>query len=65
MADISFRGVRKEFAGRDGTIVALDALTLEVPDITFATVVGPSGCGKTTAVNLAAGFERPDRKSVV
>lgn len=59
MADISFRGVRKEFAGRDGTIVALDALTLEVPDITFATVVGPSGCGKTTAVNLAAGFERP------
>jgi osmoprotectant transport system ATP-binding protein len=35
----------------DGT-VAVDNLTLEVPDGTLAVFVGPSGCGKTTSMRM-------------
>ncbi|WP_460683423.1 ABC transporter ATP-binding protein [Modestobacter lapidis] len=42
----------------------LRAVTLTVPDGTFAAVLGPSGCGKTTLLRLVAGFERPAAGSV-
>jgi ABC-type sugar transport system ATPase subunit len=56
MADIAFDHVTKEFPG--GTI-ALDDLTLSVPDGEFLILVGPSGCGKTTALRIVAGLEKP------
>ena len=54
MAAIKFNGVTKRFP--DGT-VAVDALSLEVPDGEFMILVGPSGCGKTTALRMVAGLE--------
>jgi sn-glycerol 3-phosphate transport system ATP-binding protein len=56
MAEIAFDHVTKEFPG--GTI-ALDDLTLSVPDGEFLILVGPSGCGKTTALRIVAGLEKP------
>jgi osmoprotectant transport system ATP-binding protein len=46
---ITFEQVAKRYP--DGT-VALDGLTLDVPDGTLAVFVGPSGCGKTTAMRM-------------
>jgi osmoprotectant transport system ATP-binding protein len=46
---ISFRSVTKQYP--DGT-VAVDDLTLDVPDGTLAVFVGPSGCGKTTSMRM-------------
>ena len=54
MADVSFQDVTKEFSG---ATVAVDHLTLDVPDGEFMILVGPSGCGKTTALRLVAGLE--------
>jgi len=31
----------------------------------FTVVIGPSGCGKTTLINLIAGYELPDRGTIV
>src|SRR5438093_9454105 len=56
MAEIAFDHVTKEFPG--GT-VALDDLSLAVPDGEFLILVGPSGCGKTTALRIVAGLEKP------
>ena len=56
MADVSFRDVTKEFPG---ATVAVDRLTLDIPDGEFMILVGPSGCGKTTALRLVAGLETP------
>ncbi|MFB3738588.1 MAG: ABC transporter ATP-binding protein, partial [Candidatus Velamenicoccus archaeovorus] len=58
MGEVVFDHVRKEFPG--GT-VALDDLTLEIPDGEFMILVGPSGCGKTTALRCVAGLEKPTR----
>ncbi len=55
MAEVEFRGVRKEFVG--GT-VAIDELNLVAAEGEFLVLVGPSGSGKTTALRVAAGLER-------
>jgi NitT/TauT family transport system ATP-binding protein len=41
---------------RAGTVVALDGLSMEVPDKQFAVIVGPSGCGKSSLLVLVAGL---------
>lgn len=48
-----------------GDHLAVDSVTLDVPDNTFFCVVGPSGCGKSSLLRLIAGLETPDRGRVV
>ena len=54
MAEITFHGVTKVFAGN---VTAVDNLDLHVADGEFMVLVGPSGCGKTTALRMLAGLE--------
>ena len=46
---INFKNVTKRYP--DGT-VAVDDLTIDVPEGTLAVFVGPSGCGKTTSMRM-------------
>ncbi|WP_214104652.1 ABC transporter ATP-binding protein [Acrocarpospora catenulata] len=46
---ITFEGVTKRYP--DGT-VAVDNLSLDVPDGSVTVFVGPSGCGKTTSLRM-------------
>ena len=62
MAGIEFQGVTKQFP--DGT-VAVDDISLDVPDGEFMILVGPSGCGKTTALRMVAGLEEITAGKVV
>ena len=57
MGRVSVEQVSLEFRSRrTGTIVALDNLSLEIPDKQFAAIVGPSGCGKSSLLGLVAGL---------
>ena len=53
---VELTGVTKRF----GSMVAVDALDLEVRPGEFLSLLGPSGCGKTTTLRMLAGFEQPD-----
>ncbi|WP_101296686.1 ABC transporter ATP-binding protein [Halegenticoccus soli] len=56
---IHLEDLRKEFRTLGSTHVAVDGLTLDIPDGSFTTFVGPSGCGKTTTLRMLAGLETP------
>jgi NitT/TauT family transport system ATP-binding protein len=43
----------------EGTISALQEVSMDVGHSEFVTVVGPSGCGKSTLLKLIAGFSAP------
>ena len=59
------RDVRKTFHRGGETVVAVDGVSLALREGELAALVGSSGSGKTTALNLLAGWERPDAGSVV
>jgi spermidine/putrescine transport system ATP-binding protein len=44
---------------RFGDFVAVDDLSLTVPQGSFFALLGPSGCGKTTTLRVVAGLEEP------
>lgn len=48
-----------------GDVVAVDAVTLDVPKGGFFALLGPSGCGKTTTLRMIAGLEQPDAGRVL
>jgi len=59
---ISLSGVRKYF-GNSG-FIALDGITIDIPQGEFFVIVGPSGCGKTTLLRILAGLDRQSEGSV-
>ncbi|MDR7435631.1 MAG: ABC transporter ATP-binding protein [Armatimonadota bacterium] len=60
MAKVVLEGVTKRF----GNVVAVNDVTLEIPDKQFTVLVGPSGCGKTTTLRLIAGLEEPTEGNI-
>jgi spermidine/putrescine transport system ATP-binding protein len=52
---LDLRGVTKRF----GDFVAVDDLSLTVPQGSFFALLGASGCGKTTTLRMVAGLETP------
>lgn len=48
--------VEKVFEGRNGKMVALNGVDLDIMENEFICVVGPSGCGKSTLLNIIAGL---------
>ncbi len=53
--DLQIEGVTKRF----GDFVAVDDLSLTIPQGSFFALLGASGCGKTTTLRMVAGLERP------
>jgi len=56
---LRIKDVRLEYATRDKTVVAIDNISIDVPDNQFAVIVGPSGCGKSSLLYLVAGLAEP------
>ena len=45
-------------------VLAVDDVSIEVPEGAMFTLLGPSGCGKTTTLRSIAGLERPDSGTI-
>ena len=55
-AKLAVHGIGKVFDGRDGELVALEGVDLEIAEKEFVTVIGTSGCGKSTLLSIIAGL---------
>ncbi|HEU0040842.1 MAG TPA: ABC transporter ATP-binding protein [Jiangellaceae bacterium] len=58
--DLALRGLTKDF----GSQLAVDDLTITIPQGSFFALLGPSGCGKTTTLRMVAGLEEPTAGSI-
>jgi ABC-2 type transport system ATP-binding protein len=58
---LELNGLRRRY----GETVALDDLSLEVPEGELLGFVGPNGAGKTTAMRIALGVLEPDQGEVL
>ncbi len=58
---ISVRNVTKRF----GEFVAVNDVSIDVPDGALLALLGPSGCGKTTLLRIIAGLEVADSGRVI
>ncbi|HGG65864.1 MAG TPA: ABC transporter ATP-binding protein [Rhodobacteraceae bacterium] len=61
MAEVSLKNISKSF----GKQVALDNVTMTVPDGSFVVLLGPTGAGKTTTLRLISGLDRPDSGQIL
>ncbi len=57
MAQLTLDSVRKEFRDGGQPVVAVNDVSIDVPDGEFLVLVGPSGCGKSTTLRTIAGLE--------
>ncbi len=53
---VKIDNVKKIYNGRNGEVVALNGVSLDIYDNEFICVIGPSGCGKSTLLNIIAGL---------
>ncbi len=56
---IDVKNVSKAFHRDSAKVVALDGVSLQIPQGEFVALMGPSGSGKTTLLNMMAGIDRP------
>ena len=56
--------VEKIYDGRQGQMVALNGVDLDIYENQFICVVGPSRCGKSTLLNIIAGLLEPTSGAV-
>src|SRR5215212_4348196 len=57
---IKVHSVTKRF----GDFVALDDVSLDIPDGSLTALLGPSGSGKSTLLRIIGGLEQPDAGAV-
>src|SRR5262245_505296 len=55
-SQVSIRDLTVAYSGRDGRLIALERVSLEVEAREFVCLVGPSGCGKSTLLRVVAGL---------
>jgi ABC-type Fe3+/spermidine/putrescine transport system ATPase subunit len=48
-----------------GSVVAVDGVTVTLPEGKVLSLLGPSGCGKTTTLRMIAGFEDPSSGQIM
>jgi NitT/TauT family transport system permease protein len=58
---VELRGLSQVFGG---AVVALENVSVAIPERRFVSILGPSGCGKSTIFNIVAGLLKPTRGDV-
>jgi len=61
MAEVNLHHISKSY----GDQVALDDVSMTIPDGSFVVLLGPTGAGKTTTLRLISGLDKPDTGQIL
>ena len=61
---IELAAVSKTYTATDGSVPAVESVSLDVPAGEFLSILGPSGCGKSTLLLMIAGLLAPSAGEV-
>ena len=59
---VTLENLTKKFPGfqkKQPDVIAVNDVTLEIPDGKLIGLLGPSGCGKSTTLHLLSGLQKP------
>lgn len=59
------KNLTKKFTSGDGKVMAVNNISMEVEDGTFAAIIGKSGSGKSTLLSLLGALDKPDSGSIL
>lgn len=62
---VSLQNVSLTYHSADGETLAIEDISLSIPEGKFVSIVGPSGCGKSTLLSIIAGLLKPSSGSVI
>ena len=57
--------IHKNYYSKDGVVVAIDDISLDVKNGEFISIVGPSGCGKSTLLNIIGGIDTKSSGDII
>jgi len=58
MGTLTLKNIKKSFKSKNGVLLALDDINIEISEGEFVCILGPSGCGKSTLLNIIASLEK-------
>ena len=61
MAEVVLDQVTKSF----GDTIAIDNVSMTIPDESFVVLLGPTGAGKTTTLRVVSGLDKPDNGEII
>ena len=61
MAEVVLKNVTKKF----GSEIALNNVSMTIPDGSFVVLLGPTGAGKTTTLRMVSGLDIPDSGEIL
>jgi NitT/TauT family transport system ATP-binding protein len=56
---IAIEDLSLRYRAKEGSVLALDGVSIDIPPRSFVSIVGPSGCGKTTLLKVLSGVLKP------
>ena len=61
---LTAKNLTREFVSADGTVVAVEDVSIALDDGVFAAIVGPSGSGKSTLLSMLGTLDKPTSGSI-
>ena len=62
---LSIKNLKKSYYTKNGEILAIDNISLNIKEGLFISIVGSSGCGKSTLLNILAGLDKQTSGSII
>ena len=62
---LRIENLKKRYHSKDGVVLAIDNISLDIKEGEYLSIVGPSGCGKSTLLNIIGGIDTKSEGNII